>query len=424
MPIRTEVLVIGGGLAGLSAGIAAAREGAEVIVVSATESTLRQASGLIDVLGYPTRTTGPVSDPFAAISALPDAHPYRLLGPGAIRSGLALFDSILGDTYAGDATDRNALVPTHAGSIKPTARYPTSVAPGLASEERSTLLVGFPTLVDFDAPFVAAKLREAGVPWSVRGATADFPGSYRTDAIVTRLARALEEDEPLRGDGESVRRVLVDRVRAEHDGEERIGLPAILGRDDPRSVRDALREELGADVFEIPLGPPSLLGMRLRDALTESLAASGGRLEVGAPVVDFEERDGLVTEVELDRNGARVSYAADAFVLATGGLIGKGIRSDRDSVTEPVFGCYVAHPADRREWGAERPFGQHAFPQYGVQVRADLRPRDPDGSVRFRNLRAAGSVIGGYDFSAELSGSGVSLTTGTLAGRAAATEGQ
>jgi glycerol-3-phosphate dehydrogenase subunit B len=54
-------------------------------------------------------------------------------------------------------------------------------------------------------------------------------------------------------------------------------------------------------------------------------------------------------------------------------------------------------------------------------VRTDdtLRPLDASGSVEFENLRAAGSVLGGYDFAAEKSGSGVSIATGHAAGRAA-----
>ncbi len=51
MAIESEVLVIGGGLGGLTSALAAAREGADVRLVSHKQSTLRQASGLVDVLG-------------------------------------------------------------------------------------------------------------------------------------------------------------------------------------------------------------------------------------------------------------------------------------------------------------------------------------------------------------------------------------
>ena len=52
MAINSDVLVIGGGLAAVTAAVSAAREGADVRLVSHKASTLRQASGLIDALGY------------------------------------------------------------------------------------------------------------------------------------------------------------------------------------------------------------------------------------------------------------------------------------------------------------------------------------------------------------------------------------
>ncbi|MUV61177.1 FAD-binding protein, partial [Halobacterium sp. CBA1126] len=52
MAIDSEVLVVGGGLAGLTSALAAARAGADTRLVSYKQSTLRHASGLVDVLGY------------------------------------------------------------------------------------------------------------------------------------------------------------------------------------------------------------------------------------------------------------------------------------------------------------------------------------------------------------------------------------
>jgi anaerobic glycerol-3-phosphate dehydrogenase len=59
-------------------------------------------------------------------------------------------------------------------------------------------------------------------------------------------------------------------------------------------------------------------------------------------------------------------------------------------------------------------------PTLRATVHTELRPTTGDGTVEFENLRAAGSVLGGYDFAAEKSGSGVSIATGHAAGTAAA----
>jgi len=65
-------------------------------------------------------------------------------------------------------------------------------------------------------------------------------------------------------------------------------------------------------------------------------------------------------------------------------------------------------------------FGDHPFTRFGVETDDRLRPLDARGEPVFDNLRAAGAVLGGYDFAAEKSGSGVSIATGYAAGRAAA----
>jgi glycerol-3-phosphate dehydrogenase subunit B len=425
MAIEDDVVVVGGGLAGMATALSAAREGARVRLLSHKESTLRNASGLVDVLGY--AGDGVVVNPFDVLPELPDEHPYRRVGEEGVRDGLALFDSVT--DYDGGHTDRNALVPTFGGNVKPTARYPAHTAAGLASDLRDTLLVGFETVVDFDAPVAAERLAASGVPFESRGVTLPFPGDFRTDARITRLAHALDENERIEGgrtgrkragvtESVPVRIALAERVKPHLDGAERVGFPAILGQDEPDEVRADLDRELGADAFEVPMGPPSLPGMRLETRFHRALRDEGVRTTAGNPVVDFEGDD-WIRAVVVERNGARIPFHGEQFVLATGGLVGKGIDSNRGGVREPVFDCHVPAPDDRYDWFEDGAFDDHPFARFGVQVDDELRPLDSTGEPEFENLRAVGGVLGGYDFAAEKSGSGVSLATGVAAGRKA-----
>jgi glycerol-3-phosphate dehydrogenase subunit B len=421
--IETEVLVVGGGLAGSVAALSAAREGARVTLVSKAESTLKQASRLVDVLG---RVDGDlVADPFAVIEDLPDDHPYSVVGTEALREGLALFDEVTGDRYRGG--DRNALVPTTQGTVKPTLRYPASVAPGIAGDGRETLLVGISTDPDFDAKRAADSLDET-VPGDVHGVTVRFP-RLRDDAKRTRYAKLLTEDEAFRD-------ALVEKIAPKVDGADRVGFPAMFG-EDPAFVQAELEAGFDAagepvSVFEVPTGPPSIPGTRLRDLLRHELDAASVELVTGVPVVDFEAEpagetgdDGdRVASVVVDRNGARVPYAPEQVVLATGGLVGEGIDSERDRVYEPIFDLHVPHPDDRYDWSEAGAFGDHAFARFGVRIDADGRPLDAEGAVAFENLRAAGAVVGGADTVKGKAASGVSLATGWRAGtRAAADSG-
>ncbi|KAB1194245.1 glycerol-3-phosphate dehydrogenase subunit GlpB [Haloferax sp. MBLA0076] len=419
MAITDDVLVVGGGIAACTAALSAAETGARVRLLAHKKSTLRQASGLVDVLGY-IGDGGPSADPFDALDSLPADHPYHVVGEDGIRDGLRIFDEAVGDTYRGGHTDTNALVVTYGGTVKPTARYPASVATGLASSTGDMLLVGFEGLTDFDAPVAADHLTASGVPFDVRGVTVRYPKSFRSDAKVTRFAKALDRDESVSGG--TVRSVLADTVAAEMDGQTRVGFPAILGDDHDEEVRDELADRLGVPVFEVPTGPPSLLGLKLEDMLFDALDDAGVRISSGNPAVDFEANDGRIDTVLVDQKSRLTPYEADQIVLATGGLVGKGLDSDREQVTEPVFGCHVPHPEDRYEWSDPEAFGDHAFARFGVVPDDELRPTGEDGEPHFENLRAAGGVVGGADVAREKSASGVSLATGAVAGRLAGEE--
>jgi len=445
MAIESEVLVVGGGLAGITSAITAAREGADVRLVCHKRTSLRQASGLIDGLGYvPARSepgeadaitqrrkdfrtvradrgeyTGPLVSPFEGVEDLPPDHPYSILGPEALREGLALFDDLTGDMYRGDHTERNALVPTFGGTVKPTARYPRAAAAGLASDSRPMAVVGFRSITDFDARMVANSLELAGVPFEVTGAEVAFAESFGSDAKITRLVKALDHDEPI--DGTPARTALADAVDPHLDAAERVGFPALLGDDNTAEVRADLGDRLGVDVFELPMGPPSLLGLRLEDRLYDALDAEGVRFQTGTPVVGYDSSNGKrIDSVRVDHKGREVPYYADQYVLATGGFVGKGLDSDREAVREPVFDCHVPHPDDRYDWFVDDAFGDHPFARFGIRPNTSMQPLDADGNPEFENLYAAGSVVGGADVAREKSASGVSLATAIVAGRRAA----
>ena len=421
MAIEEDVIVIGGGLAGSMAALEAADSNASVRLITHKKSTLRHASGLIDVLGYLDKEE-PVADPLAAISELPADHPYSIAGEAGVRDGLARFDAAVGDSYQGAHTENNALLPTFGGAIKPTARYPDAAAAGLASDSRDMLIVGFEELTEYNAGMLADHLDEADVPFAVDGVELNFPGEYANDSRVTRFAKRLDTDEAVDHDGRTVgaRQALAEAVNPHIGDAERVGFPAFLGDDHAADVRADLERELGAAVFEIPMGPPSFPGMRLADRLKEAIDDAKVRLSAGNPVIDYEVDGDEITAVIVDSKGREVPYHAEEFILATGGLVGKGIDSERDgTVTEPIFDCHIPHSDDRYDWFEEEAFGNQPFAHFGVRIDEGMRPLDANGDPEFTNLRAAGGVVGGTDPVSENSQSGISLTTAVVAGQRA-----
>jgi glycerol-3-phosphate dehydrogenase subunit B len=421
MAIREDVIVIGGGLAGSMAALEAADSDASVRLITHKKSTLRHASGLIDVLGY-LDAEEPVADPFAAISELPDDHPYSIAGEAAIRDGLARFDAAVGDTYQGDHTDSNALLPTFGGAVKPTARYPDAAAAGLASDSRDMLVVGFEELTEYNAGMLADHLAAADVPFAVDGVELNFPGEYANDSRVTRFAKRLDADEDVDHNGRTMgaRQALAEAVEPHLGDAERVGFPAFLGDDHAADVRADLERALGVAVFEIPMGPPSFPGMRLADRLKDAVDDAGIHISAGNPVIDYAADGDEIEAVIVDSKGREVPYHAEEYILATGGLVGKGIDSERDgTVEEPIFDCHIPHSDDRYDWFDEEAFGNQPFAHFGVRIDEGMRPLTADGEPEFTNLRAAGGIVGGTDPVAEKSQSGISLTTAAVAGQRA-----
>jgi len=426
------VLVVGGGLAGCTAALAAAREtSATVELVVVDDSRFDRHPGTIDVLGYTGATDGPTGEgpierPLDALSMLPDGHPYRRLGVDRLRAALALFDDVVG--YRGG--EANGLVVTVAGRVRPIARYPASMAAGLASRDESMRLVGFEQAPDLDATLVAAQL-DGQLPYPVTGSTVTVPGTITEYPSGPILAAALDADEAPTGEvglpdfdgeappgltggeagGEPVRDRLVERVLPELDTEGRVGFPAVLGETEHPAIRAEMETAFRADVFEVPVGPPSVPGRRLERHLHGALERAGVEVTRGR-VTGVETADGRIERVEL----AEGSRAVESVVLAAGDLAGPGLVADRDGVHEPHLGCHVTAPDNRLDWTEPDPLGGHTAARFGVSVDDDLRPLDATGRPEYDNLRAAGRIVGGFDYDAEASADGVALVTGYAAG--------
>jgi len=408
------VLVIGGGLAGMTAALAARRAGASVAVVAEGAGVLELASGCIDRLAVP-------------LDSLPREHPYRLLGMSVVDEELAAFQRVMeeagwplvpGGPVDGGATD---VGPAGAGCVDggPAcvitalgARRPTYlVAPGMAAPPPGDPIwvAGFRGLRDFHPAVVAAGLRGGDPSAPVTWGEIDLPGSPE-DVHPVALARQLED--------EDYRREVIERVRQIRPRELGEGatalFPAVLGLTGARAVQDAFAGALGMRVSEILLPPPSVPGLRLAEALRRAVHRAGADVAIGARAVEATVEDGRVRRVVTAGPGGRITYEADAYVLATGGLLGNGLTTEGRSVREPLFGLPVTVPEGELADARFLPEEGHAFVRIGVTVDGRLRPPG------FSNLFVCGRTLAGYDPYAEGCGGGVAVATGGVAGAEAA----
>ena len=411
--MRTGVLVVGAGLAGLVAGLRLAEAGRPVTVVATGMGAIQLAPGTLDVLGY---TPELVERPLEALPGFAESHPdhpYGILGATAVRASVEwLLDHDLGQPLTGDAGE-NLLLPTAVGAARPSAAAPETIAAGDLRRGPRVLAVGFRQLRDFHAPYMAATLAALALPdcgrIQARGIELVPPTGGEADVGTLRLARLFED--------EGFRQAVVEELRPQLEAGEAVAVPAVLGVDRAREVWQDLQDRLGAPVFEVPTVPPSIPGLRRIRALRAALAAAGGRLVVGPRAVGLERTDGLARAVRFEVAPRPVTYEADSIVLATGGFAAGGLARDSHGVVrETVAGLDPAFlPAEGQEPFGETYFDEHPLARTGIAVDGHMHPIGSDRAPVLENLYAAGALIGGAEPWREGSGDGISLATGFAA---------
>ena len=387
-----DAVVIGIGLAGLTAAVRIAEGGARVLVLAKGVGATHLSPGTIDVLGYaPER----VERPGEALADLSQEHPYSAVGRDGVAAAVDWFKERL--PYVG-GLDENLLLPTAVGALKPSAVVPESMAAGDLRGGGEVCVVGFRALKDFHAPLLADNLARAGV--AARAVELDLVPEGRADVNSLGFARAFDDA--------AFRAEVAGQLSGRFGAEERVAFPAVLGI--AGAAWPELQDRLARPVFEVPTLPPSVPGMRVFAALRERLRRAGGRVILNARVLGADKAGARVTAVRADVGLREVRHAAEWVVLATGGFASGGIELDsRWRARETALGLPVAGvPAGERflpDYFAEPPIARA-----GVAVDRELRP---DG---LENVMVAGATLAGAAPWKEKSGDGISLATGHRAG--------
>ena len=408
----TELLVIGAGLTGLMAAIAAARQGARTRIIATGMGSLLWTPGTIGVLGYLPGEDEPVQSPFDALDALRQRrprHPFALLDAQTLRQSLDAFRELvqsLGLPYRGAEDGRNLLLPSPVGAPRPVFLAPAGQVDGHMGRPEPYLIVGFQALRDFYPTLIAENLTKLGLKARAEFLPIDLI-TRRRDFSPIDLARELDAADLSR---------LTNALKRVAKPGERIGLPAILGLKRHSAILATLREALDAPIFEIPTLPPSAPGMRLAEALRAHFELDlRGRMDLGLRAIDFRAENGKVAWVSTRASARPVRHWAQRFLLATGGILGGGIVGDpTGQVEEVIFHLPLNDaPQDRKQWFHRDfmgPTGHRIF-LGGVRVNEAFQPVDAEGGVAYENLWAAGGLLADSDPIAERSLEGVAIAT-------------
>ena len=418
----TDVLVIGGGMAGAIAALCAKSAGAEVVLARRALGATAMSSGAIDVATDPSAPPGALKSQLVPpelaareVARTRPSHPYAVLVDklDRLKESLSFAAQKLPELLA-PPLDRNALLPTPLGTVKPTGMAQSSHLGGdLASLPEFIGVVQLSVNPAYDARMIAGGL-EAAAALLGRRLTAQVVESRYFREIEDAMRGPYELAERLDRPG-AVDELASDLKRRLPDGVGALLFPPILGRRSA-SLATQLSGLLGRPCAEILSSPPSVPGLRLQEALDAAL------IRAGIPIVD--------SEVAHTAPGTRSfviqgdSIQATAVVLATGKFIGGGVvRQQR--FKEPIFDLPLFAGGTRVEDQyigdllAEKFEGEHQVFRVGVRIDSSLHPLDLRGQPMDPQLFAAGSVISGYDPAADKTGLGVAIFTGYLAGEAA-----
>lgn len=405
-----DALVIGAGLAGLVAAERLAAGGASVTLVTKGIGGLQLGQGTLDILGYSdARIEDPLSAMTEHLSTRP-GHPYTHFDPQFVGASAAWLADILGEKLLMGDPHKNVLLPTALGALRPTCYYQPSMAAGIPAPGRSYVIVGLRRLKDFYPKLVAENLSRQlgsdGQPIVARSISVDVevrPGEVDTTGV--NHARAF--------DNPQMRAALAAAIKPHLKAGEVVGLPAVLGLNDLDAWRD-VAQRLGHEVFEIPLQPPSVPGMRLNQALT-NLVKRDARFIIGSGVTGVEQGGGHINAVTIATAGRPTRIEARAVVLAGGGFESGALDMDSyGNLSETILGLPVVgateHLLHADFWGADQPVFLA-----GLDVDDAMRPLDANKTPVYTNVYAAGGNLAGATRWREKSGEGIAIASAVRA---------
>jgi glycerol-3-phosphate dehydrogenase subunit B len=400
--LHFDAVVIGAGTAGLVAGTRLAQAGAKVCVVAKGIGSTHLAPATIDVLGYaPDRVDEPASALERLIAERPD-HPYALIGAEAVAESLDWFGQtaaagpLPGYAYTG-GLERNLLLPSALGALRPSAMVPETMAAGDFTQLTRVCIVGTPALRDFHPRLCAANLQLSGI--DARAVSIDLK-LERADMNALGIARHLDDA--------TWRAQFCAELSLALRAEEYVGLPAMLGMSDPHAVIGDLEQRLGRRVFEIPTLPPSVPGMRLYEILRAALRAAGGRLVLGGGVVSSAREGTRLVSVSTRAAGHDAAFVAPWFVLAAGSHSSGAIELDSHWAShDRVLGLALRGvPATGEPRFVGDYLDEQPLSRVGIAVDADQRAEGVE------NVVVAGAALPGAVPWREHSGEGIALASG------------
>jgi len=401
--MRMDTVIIGGGLSGLTCGIALAKRGKRVAIVASGQSTLMFNGGSMELLGSIDGKT--VTAPLEAIATLPNDHPYSKIGADRIASLADRAKQLLLDTginMEGNAAANHWRI-TPMGVAKPAW---LTLNDHLRIDDLSQLPAKRLALMCirgyFDQPnaMLAQGLRDLGFEVDLIEFTTDDITALRrspSEMRATSLAKHLVSNNALQR--------LADQINSLATEADIVLLPSVLGQNDDFEVQ-TLTSMVKKPLRLIATLPPAVAGMRMITQLRHYFRMLGGNYLMGDSAVSGTFDGDRMTAISTAKL-ADMPLKADQFVLASGSFISRGLVADYERVYEPVLGVDVDADSDPDRWTTFGVLQPQAYSRFGVATDDQLRCLKQGKTIT--NLHAIGSILSGHDAIKMGDGTGVSM---------------
>ncbi|WXG47482.1 MAG: FAD-dependent oxidoreductase [Candidatus Atabeyarchaeum deiterrae] len=451
--LKTDVAVIGCGIAGLTAAKQVARRGKQVAVFSKAYGATAMSTGVADIAN-PTVIRIPLEPPDGLLRkryGTNPNHPYGLIlkresqntsrplregenGCGeTITKAISDFkEDMRNEKYPVEGSlEHNMLIINSIGLIRTTCLAPPSVGRGdlTRMEKGRIVFVGFKRHSDYDPNrcyqnFTSIKsiLR---LPLEVNGCSStviDLPNfEGRNTLLSIEVAREIEREE---GVAKKVGRMIAGAANGL--GATHACLPPCMGIRNVEENMKIIGEESGLIPFEcVNLTPPSVLGYRLQLALDDSASDSGVPIMLPYETSAFEAEGKTLRNMTVVSGERKFQVEAEKFVLATGSFIGGGIVEKDETAKEPLLNLPLFDENGREADGVfirtmlsseAVPMGGHSVFSIGVKVNENMQPTTTQGEVIYGNLFACGNILSGFSHTSGGCRYGVAISTGYVAG--------
>ncbi|VEI58740.1 anaerobic glycerol-3-phosphate dehydrogenase subunit B [Pasteurella multocida] len=423
MTMNFDVIIIGGGLAGLTCGIALQKQGKRCVIINNGQAAIDFSSGSLDLLSQ--LPNGDRIDNFeqnyTALLEQAPQHPYCLVGKEKVLEKVQVFEQLaqqLNLSLVGSQSEGNHFRVTPLGGLRPTWLSPNSVPTVTGNTPfpyKNIAVLGIEGYHDFQPQLLADNLVQQ----------AQFAHCNVTTGYLN-----IPELDHLRQNSREFRSVniaqllehklafsdLISEIREAAKGAEAVFLPACFGLE-TQEFFTVLKQATKLELFELPTLPPSLLGMRQHKQLTAYFKSLGGFMMNGDKVISADVENQQVTQVYTQLH-QEVPIKTKHVVLATGSFFSKGLVAEFEKIYEPIFnldmceiGSFKAN--DRMTWTQSRFSAPQPYHSTGVVI--DGRCRVQKSGQFFENLYAVGNIVGGFNGIELGCGSGVAIVTALVA---------